>query len=356
MPIDIPLRRAHDPDMGAFMKTRALLFFSVLPMAIPAFGQSVISARSGVVNYFEGDVVLNGERLQRNLGSYTRLKEGSDLVTRSGRAEVLLAPNIYLRIGADSSVRMISDDLSDTRVMLLGGSAIVDSTAAESQNTPVTLLYRDSEMKISKPGQYRIDADPPQFRVFQGSAEVTRDGKTAALASSQLFPLDGAPVVRKFTEGSDNLLDVWSDERHLLIANKMVDAQTIHDPLIDPDPDPNTLAGLGTYLGYLPLSVQSQSTGLYGPTPGGYGVYSGLSYPNPYGSIYGPYLGFYGLMPAIVPGYTSAYRFGTLTLPRPLGVTTTTIPSIRAPLPTRPGTIPLTPRPVGRIGGVGGRR
>lgn len=352
------------------MKPLGVLLFAMIPAVFPAFGQSVISARSGVVNYFEGDVILNGERLVRNYGAYPRVKEGSDLVTRSGRAEVLLAPSIYLRIGADSSIRMISDDLSDTHVELTGGSAIIDSTAPDSQTTPVTLIFKkDVEVRIAKQGQYRMDSDPPQFRVYQGGAKVTRDGSTVSLGPSQLFPLDGAPVVRKFTDGSDNLLDVWSDERHLLISSKIADASTIKDPLLDPDPDPNSVNGLDAYLGYLPLSVQTQSSGGlygYGSTPA---IYYNPYSPQyaPYGAYGTPYYGFFGLTPGLTPGYLPAYRFGTVTLSRPLSLTPglTTIRSplgttiIRSPLGTttvpRPGT-PIMTRPGigGRIGG--GRR
>src|SRR5207248_6411839 len=107
-----------------------------------ASAQSVISVRSGLINYFEGDVVVNGERLERKYGSFARLRPGSDLVTRSGRAEMLLTPNTYLRVGENSSVRMRSDSLSDTRVELLAGSAILDSTkAADASATHVTLLF-----------------------------------------------------------------------------------------------------------------------------------------------------------------------------------------------------------------------
>ncbi len=90
--------------------------FLVFALAVPqVFGQSVISARSGLINYSEGDVLVNGQPLQRKFGSYTSLKDGSDLVTRSGRAEILLTPNVYLRVGEESGIR-ISRTTWETRV------------------------------------------------------------------------------------------------------------------------------------------------------------------------------------------------------------------------------------------------
>lgn len=335
------------------MRCRATSLFALLTAAIPhSPAQSVISARSGLINFYEGDVVLDGHRIDRSLGTYSRLKEGSDLVTRSGRAEVLLAPNTYLRIGADSAIRMISDNLTDTRVELLGGSAVLDSAKAPD-GAPVTILFRNSTLRMLKPGQYRIDADPPQLRVFQGEAEVVANGSTSRLGPSQLCPLDGASVVRRFTEGSDNLLDLWSDERRLLISSKMADAQAITDPLLDPDPNANS--GLDAYLGYLPLGAVPYPTGslpaygIYGGGAASYGVYGGLY----------PAYSFYGY-PALS-RITPSYRFGTVYPNRPL-VIPGVIPGPRPGLMTvrppagavapvfHPG-VPLTTRPGARIGG-----
>lgn len=334
------------------MRSRALSLFTLLAAAVSyAPAQSVISARSGLINFYEGDVVLDGHRIDRSFGTYTRLKEGSDLVTRSGRAEVLLGPNTYLRIGADSAIRMISDSLTGTRVELLGGSAVLDSADAPD-GAPVTVLFRDATLRMLKPGKYRIDADPPQLRVFQGEAEVAANGSTSHLGPSQLCPLDGASVVRKFTEGSDNLLDLWSDERRLLISSKMVDAQAITDPLIDPDPNANN--GLDAYLGYLPLGGVPYPTGslpaygVYGGVPA-YGTYGGgLASYGPYGGLY-PAYSFYG--------YTPSHRFGTVYPNRPLVMPLsrpgfmTVRPPARLVAPVyRPG-VPLTARPGARIGG-----
>ena len=225
--------------------------FLLLALAVPqVFGQSVISARSGLINYSEGDVLVNGQPLQHKFGTYTSLKEGSDLVTRSGRAEILLTPNTYLRVGEESGIRMVSADLGDTRLELLGGSAMMDSSTAPGK-TPVTITVRDAEVRFLAPGKYRVDSDPPQLRVFEGGAQVTNNGRTVKVESSQLLPLDGASIVRKFTDGSDNLLDLWSDERHMLIASNLTDAQNIGDPLLDSG---SMMPGDAAYLGYVPLA------------------------------------------------------------------------------------------------------
>ena len=99
----------------------------VTVVTVPANGQSVISTRSGIVHFFEGTVYLGDQPLQSHLGKFSSVPEGGELRTAEGRAEVLLTPEVFLRIGERSAIRMVANELSDTRVALLAGSAVVDS-------------------------------------------------------------------------------------------------------------------------------------------------------------------------------------------------------------------------------------
>jgi hypothetical protein len=336
------------------MRLRALAFVAVVGALPHASGQSVISTRAGLINYSEGLVFVDGHTLTRKFGAFERLKNGSTLVTDSGRAEVLLTPNTYLRIGEKSSIRMVSDDLSDPRAEILAGSAALDSESA-SPGSSVQLTFRDSTIRFLKPGRYRIDADPPQLRVFAGEAEVAKkDSSPVTLESSQLMPLDGAPVVKRFTEGSDGLLDIWSDERHSLIASNL--SQPIYDPLVDSGPDASAdyLSSLGAYGGYIPMA------GL--PTVGGYYGYNAYGY-NPYG------LSAYGYNPY---SYSFLQPYGVIIRPSysrvitTYGLRTGTTSPIFGPRPTTgtigiPRPVIFAPRPTGgaavHVGGrVGGRR
>jgi FecR protein len=237
-----------------FLLALALVFAFLLPNAS---AQSVISARSGLVNFFEGVVFLDGQPLARKSGTFPHLRDGSTLVTESGRAEILLTPDTYLRLGENSSVRLISDSIADTQVELVSGSAMLDSAKAPAGEF-VKVIFKNSTMRILKQGHYRLDAEPPQLRVFDGEAEVTRDGKAVKIQPSQLFPLEGAPIVKRFTQGSDGLLDLWSEERGELISSKMVNSQTITDPLLDSGP--GVPADLASYIGYMPLATIAPMT------------------------------------------------------------------------------------------------
>ena len=101
-------------------------------LALPANGQSVISTRSGLVHYFEGAVYLGDQPLQPRFGKFPTIAEGSELRTAQGRAEVLLTPGVFLRLGESSAIRMVANALSDTRVGLLAGSVLVDCGRTKS--------------------------------------------------------------------------------------------------------------------------------------------------------------------------------------------------------------------------------
>jgi len=269
----------------------ALFALAVVSPLLPhASGQSVIAARSGVVNFSEGIVFVDGQPLERKPGIFVRLREGSTLSTEGGRAEVLLTPDTWLRIGADSSMRMLSTDIDDTRVELLSGSAILDSAQAPAGSF-VKIVFKGETIRPVKPGNYRMDADPPQLRVFKGEAEVSpndaaKKGEPVAVLAAQLMPLDGSTVARRFTQGADGLLDIWSDERGSLIASNLVNSQSISDPLLDNGaavPD-----DLASFIGYAGLPPATSGLGTYG-SPGVYPTYSGYGYPG--------YPGYYGFTP-----------------------------------------------------------
>jgi hypothetical protein len=334
------------------MRLRALAILALTGPLLPhASAQSVISARSGLVNYFEGAVFLDGQPLAAKPGIYAKLKPGSTLMTADGRAEVLLTPNTYFRIGEKSTMRMLSDSLSDTRVELMAGSASVDSATAPAGDF-VKIVFKDSTIRILKPGRYRIDAEPAQFRVFEGEADVARGGDSTKIGSAQIMPLDGAPVVKRFTQGSDGLLDIWADERSALIGDKMVSSQAVTDPLTDNGPDlsADLTAPLGPYAGYIPLAGAPTIAG------GGY-AYGGV-----YG--YGPYglgLGYSSYGFGITPIYAGAIypRFGVpayAAYPRPLGISnprygSTSIFANR-PAPSGGITIPRPSSPASPFGGM----
>lgn len=343
----------------------AIAAVSVVSAFLPqAWGQSVISARSGLINYFEGVAFVDAAPLAHKSGIFARLHEGDTLSTESGRAEVLLTPDTYLRIGADSSIRMIKTDMDDTQVELLSGSAILDSAQAPA-GAFVKIIFRDETIRPMKPGNYRIDAEQAQLRVFAGEAEVSRGKEDpVTVLSSQLMPLDGSSVVKRFTEGADGLLDIWSDERGALIASNLANSQSISDPLLDTGPA--VPADLAAYIGWLP-PMPPASGGTYDsvyPTYPGYG-YPGYGYPGYGYPGYPGYPGYapYGALSLLIPAYRPATSlwiaprtagYSSIYTVRPGYTGSVGSYSSRPTYVSRP--VITAPRTVGGVGHVGGRR
>src|SRR5882724_12161096 len=87
-----------DPGSGVVMTSRCCVFLSVLCCIFPAYSsaQTIVSAHSGVVHFFEGAVSIDGRALEQKFGRFDELKPGSELRTDRGRAEVLLTPGVLL--------------------------------------------------------------------------------------------------------------------------------------------------------------------------------------------------------------------------------------------------------------------
>src|SRR6516164_7318182 len=81
------------------------------------------SARPGTVNYVEGQVSLDGQTLDEKSVGSIEVDAGQSLATENGKAEVLLTPGVFLRLGSESSVRMISSSLIDTQIELSHGKS-----------------------------------------------------------------------------------------------------------------------------------------------------------------------------------------------------------------------------------------
>src|ERR1700721_1911280 len=81
-----------------------------------ACAQYVISSHSGVVQYVEGRAFLGDKPVEPKFGTFPDIKENQEFRTEDGRAEILLTPGAFLRLGENSAVRMLSTRLTHTRV------------------------------------------------------------------------------------------------------------------------------------------------------------------------------------------------------------------------------------------------
>src|SRR5579862_3295940 len=187
------------------MSLRWILCLALAPLAgLPASAQSVISAHSGLIHFTDGSVFLDDQRVEQKTGKFGQMNNGSELRTQDGRVEVLLTPGTFLRLGANSAIRMLSNNLDDTRVELLSGAAVLDQGSDTLANTSVTLLYNLDQVHILKAGRYRFDTEPPQVKVESGDAEVTANGKSVEAGAGYVVPFDDKLTARRLLRDSDN--------------------------------------------------------------------------------------------------------------------------------------------------------
>jgi hypothetical protein len=195
--------------------------------------QSVTSAHSGTLHYFEGDVSIDGIPVQSQAGRFSEVKEKSVLSTTRGRAEVLLTPGVFLRIGENSSIRMLDNRLVSTRVDILSGNAIVESDDPQMdvKDSAVVLLYKDYEIRLVKHGLVEINSDPGQLKVFKGEALVNTEGSDlnrATVKEGRLLPFSAALLTEKFDDRAGDDLFLWARDRSQnLSAANMASARSL---------------------------------------------------------------------------------------------------------------------------------
>jgi hypothetical protein len=190
----------------------------VLALAAPGlFAQNVISARSGLIHYVEGTVTLNGQKVKPKNGEFPIVNEGQTLATEEARAEVLLTPGVFLRLGDHSSFKMVSNHLSDTQVEILKGSAIVEVDELLKGNF-VRLLFHDAKITPLKHGLYRLDASDNRFRVFEGEAQVVQGDQTSQVKGGHQIEFGAVFLASKFNRKDDDGLDTWAAARSQRIA------------------------------------------------------------------------------------------------------------------------------------------
>ncbi|MCX7603796.1 MAG: hypothetical protein N2036_06950, partial [Bryobacteraceae bacterium] len=145
--------------------------------------------------------------------------------TDEGRAEILLTPGAFLRLGEAGAVRMISNRLTAVRVEVVRGAALIDVVELLRDHS-LAVLAADAELSILRPGLYRIEASPPRIRVFNGQAEVRAGGQSWSLKSGRELTLaSGAWVMAKFDPEKETApLSRWSRRRAGYIAMANVSA------------------------------------------------------------------------------------------------------------------------------------
>lgn len=258
-----------------------------------AFAQQyVISAHSGVVQYVEGAAFINDNQVDPKFGQYPEIKDNQIFRTEEGRAEILLTPGAFLRLAENSSFRMVSNKLTDTRVEVLTGFAMVECDDMLKDNA-ITILNHGSSMSLVKHGLYRADADASRFSVYEGEGIVKGESGQLTLKGGKQTLLNGALMAENFDNDKKDGDDLyrWSARRSGYLSKANVSSAM-------------GLMNSGNYGSYMGGWAWNPMFGMYTYVP-----MRGM-YNNPFGyGFYSPYMVGYAYYPGYGYGYGSNYGY-----------------------------------------------
>jgi FecR protein len=132
-------------------------------------------ALPGTLNYVEGQVSIGTEALNAKSVGSTNLATGQTITTETGKAEVLLTPGVFFRLGDNSAATMMSPSLTNTEIALNEGQALVEVDDIHKDNL-LRVQEDGATTELLKAGIYGFDAGNGDIRVFKGEALV-QDGE-----------------------------------------------------------------------------------------------------------------------------------------------------------------------------------
>ena len=223
---------------------------------------------------------------------------------------------------------MVANPLSDTRVALLAGSAVVDS-GEPSPGTSVTLSYRDWNVHFLEQGVYRIDSNPPRLWVLQGAAEVSTTQGALLVAQGMDMPFAAVLVPERSIDQPHDALSTWAEGRQQSISADNAIAANIQDPASINASN----SGVDNFTYFPALGLPPLGPGLSGP-------YSSLgTYQPGFNSVYLPG---YTYLPLFL-GLAWGGSLSPLRLRPHGGILPFPLP--HAPVPHRPPVHPVFSRP-----------
>ena len=261
----------------------------------------VISAKAGGVNYVEGKVTVVKNTRSGYLVKGDKLEVGDKVSTgTNGKAEILLNPGSFVRLGDNAVFEFASTSLDDVKIKLSGGSAIFEVFADDEFK--VAIATPNGTFYAVKSGVYRIDILPNgsgKISVWKGKAQIGEDTE-AVVKSGKAAIVNGNKVtIEKFDRDDKNALEAWSKDRAKTLAkiNSKLQRTDLRNSLLNSF----NRNGWGLYDSF-GLWVFDRFSGYYCFLPFGYG------WSSPYGYWYNRDL-WYFRMPRYI--YNQPYPVNT---------------------------------------------
>jgi hypothetical protein len=196
--------------------------------------EPLVAAVSGVrANVVEGEVVFQGTEAKFSLSTGLELEQGDWIrSSQRSRAELLLQPGNYLRLGEETECRLLGKEFDRLRLQLERGTAgfeLVKNTGERSSSFAHTLeqgyelirvITPKVEILISQPGIFRVDVTPEgNTRLIVREGEAFMEGQRIREKQIAVYS-QGDIATSKFDPRAEDGFDLWCRER----ADKLVQA------------------------------------------------------------------------------------------------------------------------------------
>jgi hypothetical protein len=208
-----------------------LLALAALAMHITAQEQeeeidNIPAIMSGLrANVVQGNVVYVRENAKFDLEADFELNQADILRSASnGRAELLLQPGNFLRIGADSECQLLDHRYDRLKFLLKKGTVSLELLKNDWEDTSdffdslkqgfelIRIITPNSEVFITQPGIFRINTAEGRTELIVRKGEAVIDGrrvkeKRAAVAAK------GGVNITEFDVKNEDAFDTWGRER-----------------------------------------------------------------------------------------------------------------------------------------------
>ena len=167
------------------------------------------------LQHIEGKVEFDDKPVTSSAVGRTFLNANDTLTTTDGKAEVLLTPGVFLRMGPNSKVTMVSPSLTDTRLEVVNGSAMVEVNKL-SKDTSIQVTDSGATISLEKTGLYRFAGGSPRVAsVYDGKATVQMNDRKVSVGKNKQVSLVAELKPNKFNAKDDQEDDLyaWSKVR-----------------------------------------------------------------------------------------------------------------------------------------------
>jgi hypothetical protein len=168
------------------------------------------SARAGTVRLLQGSASIDGKpvEMRPSPSPQMRMNNGQRIHVDWGRMELQLGPDVALTMTEGSTLHMQENRLSDVRVELEEGSALV-TVDQLYKGDRLRVMYSGGAAELRSCGWYRFDAKPKRLRVYRGSAAVAAEDSVIKAKKGQAVDLSGGLGRSPFNLKDPDPLIVW---------------------------------------------------------------------------------------------------------------------------------------------------